>query len=132
MVNFMFILLTILENCPNNGEDFLVSAFLEPNYEYFKYSYTFDNKGNIISKTDRHYTGRNQNETYRYKRIALESVYDYNEKNNRNLRHNLNSEELEILQSICADIESGKSVTICKQALVNLIEKIEQGIISLL
>lgn len=130
MVNFMFILLTILENCPNNGENFLVSAFLEPNYEYFKYSYTFDNKGNIISKTDRHYTGRNQNETYRYKRIALESIYDYNEKNNRNLRHNLNSEELEILQSICDDIETGKSVTTCKQSLVNLIEKIEQGIIS--
>ena len=132
MANFMYVLLTILETCPNNGENFLVSAFLEPNYEYFKYSYTFDNNGNIIRKTDRHYTGRNQNETERYKRIAIEAVYDYNEKDNRNTKHNLNSEELEILKSLCADIEQGKSIDSCKKELINLIEKIEKGIIDLL
>ena len=132
MANFMYVLLTILETCPNNGENFLVSAFLEPNYEYFKYSYTFDNNGNIISKTDRHYTGRNQNETERYKRIAIEAVYDYNEKDNRNTKHNLNSEGLEILKSLCADIEQGKSIDSCKKELINLIEKIEKGIIDLL
>ena len=48
MANFMFILLTILETCPENGEDFLVAAFLEPNYDYFKYSYTFNAKGEIM------------------------------------------------------------------------------------
>ena len=77
MANYMFILLTILKTCPNNGEDFLVSAFLEPNYDYFKYSYIFNGKGEIISKTDRHYTDRNQYETDRYRRIAIQAVYDY-------------------------------------------------------
>ena len=132
MANFMYVLLTILETCPNNGENFLVSAFLEPNYEYFKYSYTFDKKGNIISKTNRHYTGRNQNETERYKRIAIEAVYDYNEKDNRNRKHYLNPEELKILNSLCTDIEQGKSTDYCKKKLISLIEKIEKRIINIL
>ena len=71
MANFMFILLTILETCPESGGGFVVAAFLEPNYDYFKYSYTFNAKGEIIAKADRHYTDRNQYETDRYKRIAM-------------------------------------------------------------
>ena len=31
MANFMFILWTVLDRCPNNGEEFLARAFLEPN-----------------------------------------------------------------------------------------------------
>lgn len=130
MTNFMYILLTILESCPYKGEDFLVSAFLEPNYKYFKYSYTFNDKGEIINKTERHYTGRNQNETDRYKRIAIESVYDYNEKNNRNMRHNLTTEEISILFNICKDIENGKNYEECKSELIILIEQIEKRITS--
>lgn len=129
MTNFMHILLTILELCPNNGEEFLVSSFLAPNYEYFKYSYTFNNKGEIINKTDRHYTGRNQNETDRYKRIAIDAVYDYNEKNNRNMRHNLNTEEISKLNSICINIENGKSNELCKNELIELVKLIEKRII---
>ena len=125
----MYILLTILEQCPNNGEEFLVSSFLAPNYEYFKYSYTFNNKGEIINKVDRHYTGRNQNETDRYKRIAIEAVYDYNEKNNRNMRHNLNDKEISKLNSICLNIENGKSNELCKNELIELVELIENRII---
>lgn len=129
MVNFMFVLLTILENCPKNGEDFLVSAFLEPNYDYFKYSYTFNEKGEIIGKTDRHYTDRNQYETDRYKRIAIEAVYDYSEKDNRHNKHDLTSSELASLKSTCTSIESGISFTNCKQLVINLMESIQKRII---
>ncbi len=129
MANFMFILLTILETCPKNGENFLVSAFLEPNYDYFKYSYTFNEKGEIIAKTDRHYTDRNQYETDRYRRIAIESVYDYNEKDNRHNKNDLTSSEFATLKSTCATIESGTSFTNCKQLLINLMEMIQKRII---
>lgn len=129
MADFMFILLTILENCPDNGEDFLVSAFLEPNYDYFKYSYKFNNKGEIISKTDRHYTDRNQYETNRYRRIAIEAVYDYSEKNNRNNQHDLNSAEIATLMSICSNIENNVSPAKGKQLVINLVETIERRII---
>lgn len=129
MANFMFILLTILETCPNNGEDFLVSAFLEANYDYFKYSYKFNARGEIIDKTDRHYTDRNQYETDRYKRIAIEAVYDYNEKDNRNNRHNLNSVEIATLKSICSNIESDASLVKNKRLVISLIETIEKRII---
>lgn len=129
MVNFMFVLLTILEDCPKIGEDFLVSAFLEPNYDYFKYSYTFNEKGEIIGKTDRHYTDRNQYETDRYKRIAIEAVYDYSEKDNRHNKHDLTSSELASLKSTCTSIESGISFTNCKQLVINLMESIQKRII---
>lgn len=127
--NYMFILLTILENCPNNGEDFLVSAFLEPNYDYFKYSYKFNDKGEIIEKKQRHYTDRNQYETDRYRRIAIEAVYDYNEKDNRNNKHDLNAIEIMHLKSICSSIESGVSMLENKRLVVDLVETIEKRII---
>lgn len=129
MANFMFILLTILETCPKNGEDFLVSAFLEPNYDYFKYSYKFNGKGEIIAKTDRHYTDRNQYETERYRRIAIEAVYDYSEKDNRNNKHDLNSAEVATLKSICSSIESDSSLAKNKQLVISLVEIIEKRII---
>lgn len=129
MANFMFILKTILKTCPNNGEDFLVSAFLEPNYDCFKYSYQFNAKGEIINKTARHYTDRNLSETDRYRRIAIESVYDYSEKDNRNNRHDLSSTEIATLNSICSSIESATSLSRNKQFVIDLIEKIENRII---
>ena len=85
MANFMFILWSILDQCPENGEDFLAKAFLEPNYKYFNNSYSFSADGNIVSTSPRHFTDRNQYETDRYRRIAIEAVYDYNDKDNRHL-----------------------------------------------
>ncbi len=129
MANFMFVLKTILENCPIYGEYFLVTAFLEPNYDYFKYSYTLNDRGEIIGRTERHFTGRNQYETDRYRRIAIDSVYDYSEKDNRNNRNDLNSNETAILNSICSGIESGVPLLINKQLVIGLIEKIQNRII---
>lgn len=110
-------------------EYFLVTAFLEPNYDYFKYSYTLNDRGEIIGRTERHFTGRNQYETDRYRRIAIDSVYDYSEKDNRNNRNDLNSNETAILNSICSGIESGVPLLINKQLVIGLIEKIQNRII---
>lgn len=104
MANFMYILYYILENCKDAGKNFLTSSLLEPNYKYFKYTYTFDEKGNIISQDNRHFTKRNAAELERYKRIAIESVYDYNDKDNRHSTPYLTDEETNKLDKICSYI----------------------------
>ena len=57
----------------------------------------------IISKEPRHYTDRNQNETDRYRRIAINSVFDYNDKDNRHTAPDLTNEELDILNFFLVD-----------------------------
>lgn len=130
MANFMYILLNILDSCPEHGEDFLTKAYLEPNYEYFRFSYKFNKKGEIISKEPRHYTDRNQNETDRYKRIAINSVYDYSEKDNRHNNNDLTKNEKDSLKSICRSIEDGISISEGKNLVKGLIETIENRLIS--
>lgn len=129
MANFMYILLNILDLCPEHGEEFLTKAYLEPNYEYFKFSYQFNEKGEIISKEPRHYTDRNQNETDRYKRIAINSVYDYSEKDNRHNNNDLTLVEKNCLKSICRSIEDGINISDGKKLIKELIEAIENRLI---
>lgn len=130
MSNYMYILRSILEKCPTNGEDFLVNAFLKPNYKYFNYTYKFNEYGEIILKVPRHYTDRNINEEYRYIRIAIEAVYDYTNKDNRNNKNDLVPEELNYLNKICLVIETRYNLKHCKNILIKLVELIEKRIIS--
>lgn len=129
MINFMYILRYILESCPKNGKKFLVDAFLKPNYECFKYSYQFNSKGEIINRTPRHYTGRNQNEKERYVRIAIASVFDYTGKDNRNNKPDLTASEILILKELCKKIEQILDFDSNKKFMVTLIEKIQNRII---
>lgn len=62
--------------------------------------------GKVISKKTRHFTARNQNEFDRYKRIALESIYEYNKKDNRKNNSDLNRDECAKLAQICQYIEA--------------------------
>lgn len=126
MANFMFVLKTILKNCPDKGESFLVSAFLASKCESFKYSYEFNEKGEIIKKTDRHYTARNQDETEKYKRNAIEAVYNYSNKDNRNNKHDLTDSEIYTLHSICGGIERDSDFESSKQKVIELIESIQK------
>lgn len=130
MANFMYILYSILKSCPNNGKPFLIKAFLEPHYDYFKYSYKFNSRGEIIDQKPRHYTGRNQDEIDRYIRIAIEAVFDYHEKDNRNNKHNLSSSEIIALSNTCNHIENALNISINKQEVIHLVEMIEKRIIS--
>lgn len=129
MANFMYILWVILEKCPQNGESFLEKTLLAPNYKYFEYSYTFNEKGKIVSKKPRHFTDRNQNETDRYKRIAIESVYDYNDKDNRHINNDLTHFENMALKNLCTNIERGTDTKSNHFSLIDLVESIEIRII---
>lgn len=125
MSNFMYVLWYILDQCGTDGETFLIKAFLEPNYKYFDYSYTFNARGEIINQTPRHFTERNANETDRYTRIAIEAVYDYNDKDNRNQTPNLIHNEIDYLNLICGNIKAHTNTQEIKKSVHNLMEMIQ-------
>lgn len=129
MINYMYILLNVLNKCPNNGKEFLIRSFLKKKFKYFNYSYQFNEKGEIISKKDRHFTERNVNETDRYVRIAIQSIYEYNEKENRNSKEDLNFGEKNLLNTACVHIEKSKDYQKAKIEIENLIEAIERRLI---
>lgn len=130
MANFMYILWVILDRCSRNGESFLTKAFLEPNYKYFNNTYTFNSEGEIISVNPRHFTDRNQYETDRYRRIAIESVYDYNSKENRHLEPTLSRTQMANLLDICNAIEYKGYSDEVKGRLVELVREMQRTAIA--
>lgn len=130
MSNFMYVLGEILIKCGDKGSFALEKIYLEPKFSYFDYSYEFNEWGEIIKETPRHFTERNSNESDRYKRIAFESVFDYNDKENRNTKPTLDSQDLVILNSICQDINNEESLSIIEYKISKLVQQIQLKIIS--
>lgn len=128
MSNFMFVLYTILENCGEKGKEFLTSAFLSPKYKYFDYNYTFNKLGEYKT-TPRHRTARSNGEFDRYKRIAIQSVYDYNDKANRNINNNLSKDEKMLLNSLCFKIGELNSYNVFKEAVEYLMYHVQHRLI---
>ena len=118
MSNFMFILWYIQTSCGKKGKEFLISSFLQPKFDCFNYDYTFDYYGNITSKKVRHKTDASKNEFNRYIRIAFESINDYNKKENRNVKNNLDKNDLKTLSDICEKINKNEN----KQTIINQIQ----------
>lgn len=129
MTNFMFIIWTINNKCKTKGKKFLIKTFLEPKFDYFNYDYSFNVNGEIIKKTLRHKTDSSKNEINRYIRIAFESINDYNEKDNRNLKNTLDKVDLNSLYNVCALINSNYAQDTIVSLLKNLIISIEQKLI---
>lgn len=130
MANFMYVLWYILEHCPNKGERYLVDAFLKPHFSSFEFSYRFNELGEIVGVTQRHYTDRNAYETDRYVRKAIEAVYDFNDKDNRQLSPKLSQTEKNELISICDEVNSGASLGAVQRAVMLLVERIQKRIIN--
>ena len=129
MANFMYVLWYILSSCPEDGEEFLIEAFLKPNFKYFNYSYAFNSRGDIVSKESRHFTYRNQYETERYCRIAIDAVYDYNDKDNRNATPVLTENEKTMLARICQMINQHMPLNSVKAAIEQLMISIQNRLI---
>lgn len=130
MANYMYVLWYILEHCPANGVPFLVKAFLSSNFDCFNYSYEFNSKGEIINQTPRHYTERSRYEIDRYCRVAIEAVYDFNSKSNRNVAPNLSKDNIAHLSNICKCINSGLDINLVKSKITELMENIQVSIIN--
>lgn len=108
MANYMFILYIILDNTGDAGKSFLIKNVLSKNFDCFNYSYTFDDKGNIITKSERHYTDRSKEELDRYIRIAFASVYSFQTKDNRNMKSDLTKTEMDCLHTLLAEIKDNE------------------------
>lgn len=129
MANYMFILKTILDTAEERGKEFLVNKYIEPKYECFLYTYIFDNDGNIIKKSNRHFTERSKNEIIRFTRIAFNAIYEYGEKENRRQSNDLIISEMENLKCICDNINNNSDFTECKTNLEILISNIQRRLI---
>ena len=105
MANYMFMLYVILNNTDDAGKSFLIKNVLSKNFDCFNYSYTFDDKGNIITKSERHYTDRSKEELDRYIRIAFDSVYSFQTKDNRNMKNDLTKTEMDCLHTLLDEIK---------------------------
>jgi Alw26I/Eco31I/Esp3I family type II restriction endonuclease len=123
--DFMFVLQTILNGCDEDGYEFLYNNFIKVKEEYFQHSYEFNNIGEIVKQTPRHKTERSVNEFERFRRIAFQSVFDYNDKENRHSSPDLNTDELQQLSSLCELIKKGdyKDALIKLTQLNNAIQK---------
>lgn len=127
MSNYMYVLWYIMENA-REGQQFLVNTLLKPNYHYFESTYTFNQQGEIISCDNRHLTERSAHEMERYTRIAIEAVYDYNAKSNRNTQNDLTSAETSGLRELCRLISHGSHGA--KTELTALMTRIQKRIIA--
>lgn len=126
MADFMYVLFVVLERCHDKGKRILCDAFLKPKYKYFDYDYEFNELGEITKQTPRHFTGRSSEELERYKRVAINAVYDYQDKTNRNLKHDLIAGEHWELNKICESINFGLPTQAAKEKLEGLISKIQK------
>lgn len=100
MTNYMYILKEILLIGPA-GEEFLVNYFILPKRIDFIHSYDFDELGNVISKRPRNVTKRASGEFDRFARIAIVAVFNYNDKDNRNVSYILtNNEKLSLVSLV--------------------------------
>ena len=97
--------------------------------EYFNYSYEFNSSGEIVTQRPRHFTDRNANETDRYCRIAIEAVYDYNEKENRNSTPDLVPFEIQAIDRLCGRINCGTDIGVLFNDLRQIVENIQHRLI---
>lgn len=131
MNNFMYILWYLLEKCPEDTESFLITEILSSKFEYFKYSYEFGENGIITKKNERNITDSTKKEVGRFVRIAIQSVFEYNEKENRNTKSNFSKVELAVLQKIGNMIMTHEPKERIKSDLLNLIYQIQVRLIQI-
>lgn len=89
ITNFMTLLSIILTDSETYnskyGLEFLKHFYIKPKLNYFKYDYTFKSDGTYTVK-NRKITDATKKEEERFFRISIESVNDFSEKNNRNIK----------------------------------------------
>lgn len=126
MANFMYILWYIMENTNGKGEQVLADVFLKPKYKYFQYEYEFNEIGEITATHARHFTERSANEFERFVRIAIEAVYDFNNKANRHVSPDLNNAEMSMVRTICGDIVSAAAPGAISAKIRNLMQVVQE------
>ena len=85
MTNFMGILKQIKDLPNDKGVEFLTIKYLEPKLNDFLFDYTWNDTGMITSRKIRKITDSTRKEKDRLLRVSLDSIDEYNSKENRHL-----------------------------------------------
>lgn len=129
MTNFMHLLYRIIIGTGEVGKSLLADFFLSQNYKYFEYDYEFNDLGEIIKQTPRHRTERSKGDIERYKRIAFESVIEYVEKENRNLKSTISTKNSNEIEQIIININNNIGGDLIKQNIIKIMDSIQSDII---
>lgn len=132
MTNFMHLLYEIIANTGETGKDLLAEFFLAPNYQCFEYNYEFNNLGEIVTQTLRHRTERSKGDMQRYKRVAIDAVIQYVEKENRNLKTIISTQNMLLVKDIINQINNNSNPTLIKSKIISVMENIQDDIIKTL
>ena len=125
-MNFLWM---IINYGKDDGVDFCIEALLKPNLRYFDYDYEFGPLGKIIKQTKRNITDSTKKEAERYFRIAIQSVRDYHEKENRNEKFIITEEEQNEIWSIINRLKFRDYISI-KASLVELVKQHENRVLT--
>lgn len=107
-INDFLEILYIIKSIPNEmGVEFIVSALIEPKRKFFEADYAFNADGSFKTM-ERHITQRAAAEFEQIKRISIESLDDYHEKENRHLSPDFSDEETEKIKELSEFIENGE------------------------
>lgn len=126
---YMELLWNIINICGKKGEIFLIRNFLEPKYSDFKYEYTFNELGQITSKTPRRETDDSRKEFDRFVRISFVSVLEFHEKENRKTNIHFSKEEKDKIQYICKLIDNDSDNKIIVDMIKEFVVSIEKNLI---
>lgn len=105
--NFLEILYIIKSLPDDKGVDFIDRILIAPKKKYFECDYIFNPDGSY-KETERHITERASEEYERIKRISLDSVDDYHDKENRHLSPDFTKSEKGKIKEILGSIKSNE------------------------
>lgn len=102
--NYMEILYAIKLN---TGVEFLYNILIKPKEKYFEYNYKFDENGYPTNIDEKVKTDLYDKEINRLYRVSLESIEEYHNKENRNLKFDLSDEQVKMLKDTIIIIKTG-------------------------
>lgn len=112
--SYMHILNNIISR--DGGADFVIKYLIKPKLDNFNYKYSFDMFGHIIARKDRKFSDNNKDEIDRIIRISLESIKNFNSKDNRNVSPiDLNKIRVELNNFYLAMIQGEHGRDICEK-----------------
>ncbi|WP_440557548.1 hypothetical protein [Treponema succinifaciens] len=124
MNDFLNVLYEI-KNLENDvGIAFITEKLIFPKHVYFEKDYNFQPDGSYTEK-ERHITERASAEFERIVRLTLESLDEYHEKENRNLKPDFTSSEKTEIEIICQDVKSNQFDN-AFSLLANLMKEIQK------
>lgn len=126
---YMELLWNIVSKCGDKGTNYLIRSFLKPKYVDFKFDYTFNELGQIISKTPRHETDASRKEFDRFVRVSFESVNEFHEKENRKTNICFTPNQMISINMICNLINDDEDDELITNVIKEFVTDIELNII---